>query len=122
MIRTERRILARFDRGPLVGDTPHPGRQHLTHDVIGRDLMLIGTHGPNAAPPDAGLGDDDHAPWSHALMVRVFCDLLTAGRMNVDDLVSHRFHLCDAPQTYDRLMASPAVRWKIDSQAAVVRY
>ncbi len=93
------RLAGRFGRVLLVGDTPHPGRQHLTHDVIGRDLTLIGAHGPNAAPPDV-----DHSPWSHARMVRVFFDLLTDGRMGVDDLISHRFDLRDAPQAYDLLM------------------
>lgn len=92
-------LAGRFGRVLLVGDTPHPGRQHLTRDILRRDLTLIGAHGPNAAPPDA-----EHAPWSHARMVDVFFNLLIDGRMGVDDLISHRFDLRDAPRAYDLLM------------------
>lgn len=93
------RLAARFGRVVLVGDSPHPSRQRLTHEVIGRDLTLIGAHGPNA--PADGI---DQAPWSHARMVELFFNLLAAGRMSVDDMISHRFPITDAPAAYDLLM------------------
>ena len=34
----------------LQGDSPHPSRQHLTHDVLTRQLHIIGTHNQNLPP------------------------------------------------------------------------
>jgi len=79
----------------LIGDTPHPSRQHLTHDVITRQLKIVGTH--NAKLPPA------HAYWTIERQVLLFLHYLHRGQMRVADLVTHRFPPEDAPKVYAML-------------------
>jgi threonine dehydrogenase-like Zn-dependent dehydrogenase len=92
------KLLRKRGRLVLIGDTGTPSGQSLTHDVITKDLRIIGAHAPNA--PQVSTS---HAPWTHARMVAVFFDLLTRGLMSVDDLISHRFGFTDAPKAYELL-------------------
>ncbi len=91
-------LAARFGRVVLVGDSPHPSRQRLAHTIIGRNLTLMGAHGPNAPADDANDG-----AWSHRRMVDLFFGLLKRGFMKVDGMISHRLAITDAPAAYDLL-------------------
>ncbi|OGV72060.1 MAG: hypothetical protein A3K19_08210 [Lentisphaerae bacterium RIFOXYB12_FULL_65_16] len=76
----------------LIGDAPHPSQQHLTHDVVRRQLKIVGTQN-DFLPPQ-------HAHWCAAKQIPLFYLYLHRGQMRVSDLVSHRFAPADAAQAY----------------------
>ena len=70
------------DHGTVVilGDTGSPSRQHLSSDIVRRGLHVVGVHDSHAS------GD-----WSQDRIVDLFFHLVSSGRFNVDDLISHTF-------------------------------
>jgi len=88
-------LLRRFGRLVLVGDTGEPHKQHLIHDVLNRDLTIMGAH-DNNAPTLAS----EHLPWSMQNMVRLFFRYLVQGRMRVKDMITHRFDPRQAADAY----------------------
>lgn len=89
------RLLRRFGRLVLLGDTGTPGEQRLTGDVVTKGLRIIGAHDSN--PP---AESSDHALWSHARMADLFFTYLQRGDMRVGDLITHRYAPTDAPRAY----------------------
>ena len=79
----------------LLGDTPHPSRQHLTHDVLTRQLRVIGTQNDRLPP--------EHAHWTGARQGLLFLQYVHRGQMRVSDLVTYRFSPMDAPKVYPML-------------------
>ncbi|GCE22715.1 zinc-dependent alcohol dehydrogenase [Dictyobacter kobayashii] len=84
-----------FGRVILLGDTGNPAAQHLTGDVITRDLTIIGAHDNN--PPTVSTS---HAYWSHLRMGELFFDYVGRGDLRVNDLITHRYAPTDAPEAY----------------------
>ena len=82
----------------LLGDSPRPGDQRLTGDVISRGVRIIGAHDMN--PP---LVATDRDRWSHAVMTELFFNYLLRGQMRVSDMVTHRFAPTEAPACYAQL-------------------
>jgi 2-desacetyl-2-hydroxyethyl bacteriochlorophyllide A dehydrogenase len=76
----------------LQGDSPHPSRQHLTHDVLTRQLHIIGTHNQNL-PPKYGY-------WTFKRQAELFFRYLQRGQMQVSDLITHRFNPREAKEAY----------------------
>jgi len=76
----------------VVGDAPHPSRQHLTHDVVRRQLKIVGTQN-DFLPPH-------HGEWTAARQIPLFYHYLHTGQMRVADLVSHRFAPTEAAEAY----------------------
>ncbi|MCC7145578.1 MAG: zinc-binding alcohol dehydrogenase [Phycisphaeraceae bacterium] len=91
-------LLRRFGRLVIVGDTGEPEKQHLIHNVLGRDLTIMGAHDVNT-PMDT----TDFAPWSQGQMTSLFYRYLGQGRMRVRDLMTHTFSPHDAAQAYELL-------------------
>lgn len=91
-------LLRRFGKLVLIGDTGTPAEQHLTGDVIKRDLQILGAHAINP-PPHAS----DYARWSRAAMVQLFFGYLEREQMKVADLITHRFPVEQAPAAYELL-------------------
>jgi 2-desacetyl-2-hydroxyethyl bacteriochlorophyllide A dehydrogenase len=92
------RLLHRFGRLVLLGDTGTPTEQRLTGDVITKGLQIVGAHDNN--PPSEST---DHAYWSHARMTQLFFTYLQRGDMRVEDLITHRYAPVGAPQAYGLL-------------------
>lgn len=92
------KLLRRFGKLVLLGDTGTPSAQRLTHDVIRKGLQIIGTHDSN--PP---LVSTEHAYWSHQQMISLFFTYLQRHAMYVSALISHRYNPCDASQAYHLL-------------------
>ena len=82
----------------LIGDAPHPSRQHLTHDVLRRQLRIVGTQN-DFLPPQ-------HAIWCAARQIPLFYLYLHRGQMRVSDLVTHQFSPAEAAQVYALLQES----------------
>jgi len=76
----------------LVGDAPHPSKQHLTHDVLRRQLKIVGTQN-DFLPPRL-------AHWCAARQIPLFYLYLRWDHMRVSDLVTHRFAPTDAADAY----------------------
>lgn len=76
----------------LIGDCPHPSRQHLTHDVLRRQLKIVGTQN-DFLPPESDY-------WTAARQIPLFFEYLHRGQMRVSDLISHRFAPAEAAQAY----------------------
>jgi len=76
----------------LVGDAPHPSRQSLTHDVVRRQLKIVGTQN-DFLPPQ-------HAYWCAAKQIPLFYLYLHRDQMRVSDLISHRFSPTEAAEAY----------------------
>ena len=92
------RLLRRFGRLLLLGDTGTPSAQHLTGDVVTKGLHIIGAHDSN--PPSFS---DDHAYWSRHRMAELFFTYLQRGDMCVSDLITHRYTPRDATYAYQKL-------------------
>lgn len=85
------------DHGKLIllGDSPHPSKQHLTYDVLSRQVRIIGSRS-SWLPPE-------HASWTPQRMTDFFFACLQKGLMRVSDLITHRFTPEEAPQAYEGL-------------------
>lgn len=92
------RLLRRFGKLIILGDTGEPSQQHLTKEVIRNGLHIIGTHAMH--PPAVST---DHAPWTQAEMYKLFFLYVARGDMRVNDLITHRFSPHEASQAYHML-------------------
>ena len=91
-------LLRRFGRLVILGDTGTPGEQRLTHDVINKNLQILGAHDLNA-PSESS----DFARWSKPEMISVFWKFLHRDQMRVEDLITHTYSPEDAPAAYEML-------------------
>ena len=93
------KLARNFGKLVLIGDTPHPSRQHLTQDVLTRQVDIIGTHNQKLPPSQAQR-------WPFEQQTLLFMEYLHRGQMQVSDLITHRFsptasithHLCPRMQ------------------------
>ncbi len=89
------RLLRRFGRLVLLGDTGSPTAQHLVGDVVTKGLTIIGAHDSN--PPSLST---EHAYWSRKRMAELFFTYLQRGDMQVSHLLTHRYSPDDASSAY----------------------
>ena len=64
-------LLRRFGRLVILGDTGTPGEQRLSHDVINKNLQILGAHDVNVPAHSS-----DFARWDRAEMIALFWKLL----------------------------------------------
>jgi 2-desacetyl-2-hydroxyethyl bacteriochlorophyllide A dehydrogenase len=89
------KLARQFGKVMLIGDTPEPTRQHLTQDVLARQVSIIGSHNEKLQP--------QYAHWSTRRQCELFFDYLSRGMMKTGDLVTHRFKPADANDAYQLL-------------------
>jgi 2-desacetyl-2-hydroxyethyl bacteriochlorophyllide A dehydrogenase len=89
-----------FGKVILIGDTPYATRQHLTQDVLWRQITLTGSNNCKLPP--------EHAYWTGARQMQLFLEYLRRGLIRVSDLVTHRFAPEDAPKAYTFLQEDRA--------------
>ncbi|MAT77884.1 hypothetical protein CMK14_22450 [Candidatus Poribacteria bacterium] len=85
-------LARRYGTVMLLGDSPHPSRQHLTPDLLTRQIRLIGTHNESLPPA--------YAYWTPIRQQRLFLQYVQRQQMKVDDLITHRFNPDQASQVY----------------------
>ena len=85
------------DHGKLIllGDSPHPSKQHLTYDVLSRQVQIIGSRS-SWLPPQ-------YAAWTPQRMTDLFFTYLQRGQMRVRDLITHRCDPMEAKEVYRSL-------------------
>lgn len=88
------KLVAPFGRMVLLGDCGRPEQQHLTTDLLTRNITLFGAH--------EGLASKQGA-WDHQAMGQLWMRWLAEGRVEVDSLISHRFAATQAKDAYDLL-------------------
>jgi threonine dehydrogenase-like Zn-dependent dehydrogenase len=91
-------LLRPMGRLILLGDSPSPSKQNLGPRIVGDSISIIGVHSSSA--PAASTYRDR---WTERAMAHLFFDFLRAGRMNVDDLVTHRYSPLGAAAVYEEL-------------------
>jgi len=89
-------LARKFGKLLLIGDTPHPSRQHLTHDVLNRQVDIVGTHNQDLPPSQAER-------WPLGQQVLLFMEYLRRKQIQVSDLITHRFSPTEAPEVYELL-------------------
>ncbi|MCX7597717.1 MAG: zinc-binding alcohol dehydrogenase [Armatimonadetes bacterium] len=75
----------------LIGDTPHPSKQHLTQDILARQVTLIGTHNAKLGPG---------AYWTPQRQIELFYLYVSRGQMKAADLITHSFRPDQAAECY----------------------
>lgn len=88
-------LARRFGKVILQGDCPHPSKQHLTHDILTRQLRVLGSHN-EALPPQ-------YAHWTATRQSELFLTYVQRKQMNVADLITHRFDPAEAGEVYAQL-------------------
>jgi len=88
------KLLADFGRLVLIGDCGTPSKQHLTSEVMLKNLVIYGAHQRAAAFVPG---------WNHRTMGAMFLDYVAAGRLKVKDLITHRYAAGDAAEAYGML-------------------
>jgi threonine dehydrogenase-like Zn-dependent dehydrogenase len=89
------KLAKQFGKVILIGDTPFPSRQHLTQDVLARQVTILATHNVKLEPK--------HAWWTIPRQIALFYGYLRRGQMRSDDLTTHRFRPQQAAECYDLL-------------------
>ncbi len=84
-----------FGKVILLGDSPTPSKQHLTQDVLGRQVTLIGTHSSKLPP--------DQAHWTGEKQIQLFYEYIARGVFKTDGLITHRYRPEQAPEVYRKL-------------------
>jgi len=89
------KLVRNFGTMMLIGDSPYPGKQVLTGDIVTRQISVLGTH--NERLPD-------EREWPPLRQIELLYKYLTRGQMCVDDLITHRYAPQNAPQVYADLL------------------
>jgi threonine dehydrogenase-like Zn-dependent dehydrogenase len=97
------RLVRRFGKLILLGDTGNPSEQRLTPDIVLKGLKIIGAHDSNPPPLSS-----DHAHWSHREMTNLFFTYLQRQDIQVADLITHRYPPQEASRAYDMLRTDRA--------------
>ncbi len=89
------KLVRNFGTMMLIGDSPYPGKQVLTGDIVTRQISVRGTH--NERLPD-------EREWPAMRQIGLLYKYLKRGQMRVDDLITHRHAPQNAPQVYADLL------------------
>jgi 2-desacetyl-2-hydroxyethyl bacteriochlorophyllide A dehydrogenase len=92
------RFLRKAGRMVILGSPRGPTTVDLHEEVHTLGLRIIGAHNAMHPPVETHCNQ-----WTLARDLELFFDLVRAGRLRVDDLVSHRFSWRDAPKAYQLL-------------------
>ncbi len=94
------RLVRRFGKLVLLGDTGCPSEQRLVNEFLWRGLRLVGTF--SGDPPAVAT---DHTFWTRPNMARLFFDYVLRGQMRVADLITHRYRPDEAAAVYAQLLS-----------------
>jgi 2-desacetyl-2-hydroxyethyl bacteriochlorophyllide A dehydrogenase len=84
------RLAPKFGRIVLLGETGSPERQHLTSDLLGKGLTVVGAHDTH-----------EREGWTGTRVQNLFFELVASDRFDVAGLATHTFRPEDAAAAYD---------------------
>ena len=90
------KLVRQFGTLLLLGDSPYPSKQHLTVDVVTRQVNVVGSHNEKLPPEDK--------EWTANKQIELFYKYITRGQMRVADLITHRYRPSDASKVYTKLL------------------
>jgi 2-desacetyl-2-hydroxyethyl bacteriochlorophyllide A dehydrogenase len=93
------KLVRDFGTMMLIGDSPHPGRQVLTSDIVTRQITVRGSHNERLA---------DERKWTSFRQIELLYSYLERGQMRVDDLITARHAPGEAPDVYAKLLRDRA--------------
>ena len=93
------KLARNFGTMMLVGDSPHPGRQVLTSDIVTRQIAVRGSHNEKLA---------DERVWTAQRQIELLYGYLARGQMRVDDLITDLHAPGAAPDVYADLLVNRA--------------
>jgi threonine dehydrogenase-like Zn-dependent dehydrogenase len=85
-----------FGRTVVLGDSPEPSKQHLSQDILTRQVTVIGTHNARLQP--------QYAHWTRDRQIALFYEYIKRGSFHLDDLITHRYQPDEAAQVYRQLL------------------
>ncbi len=88
-------LVRALGRVVVLGSPRGPVTVDLHDDVHTRGLHVIGAHASTTPQQET-----PHTPWSLRRNIEYFFALLGAGRVRIDDLISHRYPLSEAETAY----------------------
>jgi threonine dehydrogenase-like Zn-dependent dehydrogenase len=91
------KLVRNFGKLMLIGDSPHPGRQVLTADLVTRQITVRGCHNENLA---------DGRVWTTQRQIKLLYRYLERSQMRVEDLITGRHAPEEAPQVYADLLTN----------------
>jgi threonine dehydrogenase-like Zn-dependent dehydrogenase len=91
------RLVRTFGTMMLVGDSPQPGKQVLTADIVTRQITVRGSHNEKLSP-------DESEEWNDLRQRELLFTYLARGQMKVEDLLTSRHSPREAPDLYSGLL------------------
>ena len=91
-------MVRRMGRVMLLGSPRHPVTVNLHNEVHTLGLQVIGVH--TSTQPEV---ETYHNPWTRRRNSELFFDLVIAGRMRLEDMITHRYPWREAPDAYEML-------------------
>jgi 2-desacetyl-2-hydroxyethyl bacteriochlorophyllide A dehydrogenase len=92
------RMVRRLGRVILLGSPRRPVTVNFHNEIHTHSLQVIGTH--TSSQPEVG---NYYNPWTRRRNSELFFDLVSAGRLQLDDMITHRYPWRDAPAAYEML-------------------
>ncbi len=89
------KLVRDFGKLVLVSGAKDCNQWHLVEDVQARQLKIVGTHNAKLPP--------EHSYWTINRQVSLFLEYIHRRRMNVTDLITHRFKPKNAVEVYSVL-------------------
>ncbi len=83
------RLIAKYGKLVLLGDTGYPTKQCLTSDVMTKGLTIVATHDHN-----------DRGGWTQRRIDALFFKLVSDGAFSLDKLTTHEFSPEQCEQAY----------------------
>ncbi|MDE0100188.1 MAG: zinc-binding dehydrogenase [Truepera sp.] len=91
------KLVRNFGTLMLIGDSPHPGKQVLTADIVTRQITVCGSH--NERLPDERV-------WTMQQQIELLYTYLSRNQMRVDDLITKLHAPGEAPGVYTELFVN----------------
>ncbi len=91
------KLVRNFGTLMLIGDSPHPGKQVLTADIVTRQITVCGSH--NERLPDERV-------WTMQQQIELLYTYLSRNQMRVDDLITKLHAPGEAPGVYAELLVN----------------
>lgn len=93
------KLVRRYGKVILVGDTPQPSKQYLGPGVVSNYISILGAHGGMVAPEP-----NYFYPWTLEKTTEITLDYIINGKMTCKHLITHRYSPREAPSIYRKIL------------------